>query len=245
MVNHRIMGNRRRALPGLAVIAPIAVAASLLPACAAAKPAPVIADAAPVTEKVDRGPTSMESEIGGLNEEAMDRAFASLEVQRCLSEGGARLSAIGGEFKLRLRITRDGGARWAYVSESTLGDRATEKCLLDLVRGRSWPKPLGGEGLAEKAFAIDAPTAPVLLEEKKMLPDVARARAAAAKCRHGIAGSFFATVHVRPDGHVSAAGVAPPNERGEDAVDCVVEALLKLRFSPSAPRAAKVSFEIR
>src|SRR3954470_3962116 len=124
------MGTRRRALSGLAVIAPLVVLASLLPACASGMPTPVIHDAQPVPEKVDRGPTSMESEIGGLNEEAMDRAFASLEVQRCLTEGSSRLSAIGGEFKLRLRIDREGSARWAYVSESTLGDRATEKCLI-------------------------------------------------------------------------------------------------------------------
>jgi hypothetical protein len=233
------MGTPRRALPGLALVA------SLLSACAATLPEPVIHDAEPVPEHVDRGATSVESEIGGLNEEAMDRAFASLEVQRCLTEGSSRLSAIGGEFKLRLRINRDGGARWAYVSESTLGDRATEKCLIDLVRARTWPKPLGGEGLAEKAFAIDAPTAPVLLEEKRMGADVARARAAASRCRHGIVGSFFATVHVRPDGRISAAGVAPPNELGEDVADCVVEAIRKLRFRPYAPRAAKVSFEIR
>ncbi len=238
------MGDRRRALTGLASVARLAVVASLLPACAAI-PAPVIHDAEPVAEKIDHGATSVESEIGGLDEEAMDRAFASLEVQRCLTEGSSRLGAIGGEFKLRLRINRDGGARWAYVSESTLGDRATEKCLLDLVRGRTWPKPLGGEGLAEKAFAIDAPAAPVLLEEKHMLPDVTRARAAASRCRHGVKGSFFATVHVRPDGRVSAAGVAPPSERGEDVADCVVDALLKLRFRSSTPRAAKVSFEIR
>ena len=237
------MGNRRRALNGL--VAVVAVVAALLPACAPALPPPVIRDAAPIAEKVDRGPTSVESEIGGLNEEAMDRAFASLEVQRCLSEGSSRLSAIGGEFKLRLRINRDGGARWAYVSESTLGDRATEKCLLDLVREKSWPKPLGGEGLAEKAYAIDAPTAPIVLEEKRMKVDVARARAAASRCRHGVAGSFFATVHVRPDGHIAAAGVAPPSERGEDVADCVVDAIRKLRFRPSAPRAAKMSFEIR
>jgi hypothetical protein len=238
------MRHHRRA-PGQAAAGFLAVLAALLAACTASIPAPVISEAAPAPERVERGATSMESEIGGLNEEAMDRAFASLEVQRCLAEGSSRLSAIGGAFKLRLRINRDGGARWAYLSESTLGDRTTEKCLIDLARGRSWPRPLGGEGLAEKAFAIDAPTAPVLLEEKRIIADVARARAAASTCRHGVSGSFFATVHVRPDGRVSAAGVAPPSERGEDVADCVVDAIRKLRFRPSTRRAAKVSFEIR
>jgi len=238
------MRHHRRA-PGPAAVGSLAVLAALLGGCASSIPAPVISEAAPAVERVDRGVTSMESEIGGLNEEAMDRAFASLEVQRCLTEGSSRLSAIGGAFKLRLRIDREGGARWAYLSESTLGDRTTEKCLIALARGRSWPQPLGGEGLAAKAYAIDAPTAPVLLEEKRVRADVARARAAASTCRHGVPGSFFATVHVRPDGRISAAGVAPPSERGEGVADCVVEAIRKLRFHASGQRAAKVTFEIR
>lgn len=239
------MPHHRRA-PGHAAPGVFAVLAALLAACTSSTiPAPVIHDAAPAPERVDRGAASMESEIGGLDEDAMDRAFASLEVQRCLTEGSSRLSAIGGAFTLRLRIDRDGSARWAYLSESTLGDRTTEKCLIDLARGRSWPQPVGGEGLAEKAFAIDAPTAPVLLEEKRVLADIARARAAASTCRHGVKGSFFATVHVRPDGRVSAVGVAPPSERGEGIADCVVDAIRKVRFRPSGKRAAKVTFEIR
>jgi hypothetical protein len=71
------MDSRRRALTRLVAAFHLAVVAPLLPACAAAIPTPVIHDAEPVPEKIDRGPTSMESEIGGLNEEAMDRAFAS------------------------------------------------------------------------------------------------------------------------------------------------------------------------
>jgi hypothetical protein len=82
-------------------------------------------------------------------------------------------------------------------------------------------------------------------EEKRMTADLARARAAASRCRHGVPVSFFATVHVRPDGHVSVAGVAVPSERGEDIADCVVDALRERRLRPSAPRSAKVSFEIR
>src|SRR4051812_16550103 len=111
------MTNPRRARAVL-----LAAATALLPACSTAvPPATVVHHAAPPPEKIDPGASSVQSDIGGLNEEAMEHAFAALEVQRCLTEGNARLSEIGGEFKLRMRINRLGGARWAYLSESTLG----------------------------------------------------------------------------------------------------------------------------
>jgi len=216
-----------------------------LAGCAAAPPPPaVIVDAPPVPEKIDTGPTSMESEIGGLNEEAMDKAFASLDVNHCIEQFGDKLETLGGELKLKLRIDRRGSARWAYLSQSTLGDRDAEKCVLDLVRAKSWPRPLGGEGLAEKNFTIDPRTEPATLEERRTLVQVAQARVEAGKCRRGVAGSFFATVYLQPDGRVVTAGVAVPSEKGEDVADCVVEALRRVRFR-GAPKLAKLSFEIR
>jgi hypothetical protein len=214
-------------------------------ACGAAPPPPpVLKDAPPVEEKIDTGPTSMESEIGGLNEEAMDQAFASLDVNGCVAPRGENLDQLGGELKLKMRIDRKGSARWAYLSRSTLGDRDAEKCVLDLVRAKRWPRPLGGEGLAEKDFVVDPRAAPVALDERRAMAQIAQARTDAGKCRKGIRGSFMATVYVRPDGRVAAAGVAVPSEKGEDVADCMVEAVRKVRFR-GAPKPAKLSFEIR
>ena len=214
-------------------------------ACGAAPPPPPqVKDAPPVEEKVDTGPTSMESDIGGLNEEAMDQAFASLDVNGCVVPRVEQLDQLGGELKLKMRIDRKGSARWVYVSRSTLGDREAEKCVLDLVRAKSWPRPLGGEGLAEKDFVVDPRAEPVALDERRTMAQVAQARVDAGKCRKGIRGSFTATVYVRPDGRVAAAGVAVPNEKSEDVADCMVEAVRKVRFQ-GAPKPSKLSFEIR
>jgi len=218
----------------------------ILTGCAAAPPpaVPVIVAAAPEPEKVDTGPTTMESDIGGLNEEAMDKAFASLDIHSCIEQESDKLDQLGGELKLKMRIDKRGSARWVYLSHSTLGDRDAEKCLLDLVRARSWPRPLGGEGLAEKQFVIDPRAEPPSLDEHSTVVPIAKARAEAGKCKRGVPGSFFATVYVRADGHVVNAGVSVPNEKGEDVADCVVEALRKVRFKGAA-KASKLSFEIR
>jgi hypothetical protein len=216
-----------------------------LTACApAAAPPPV---AAPPT-RVDPGPTSMESEIGGMNEEATDQAFAALArgVERCLVEGSERLGALGGTIEISLRIRRDGTARWAYARASTLGDRATERCVIELALARPWPKPVGGEGLATKSFELDAREPPLDWSTRHGAAAGQRAKTDTAACRRGLKGAFTATAHVGADGRVVAAGVAPPDERGEAAADCVVEAVRRQRFpAPGAGKRAKLTFVVR
>ncbi len=227
-----------RAASLLAVVALIGCAAEPPPAAVTA------GEPVAVPEKLDTLP-AMESEIGGLNEEAMDKAFASLgvDVQRCV-ESATKLDVLGGDIKLRLRIDRKGGTRWAYVSASTLGDRDVEKCILESARAKSWPLPVGGEGLAEKSYAVDPSKAPAdLSEERRVRGDVARARAQAQKCKRGLHGQFTATAYLTPEGRVARAGVSLPNEKAEDAADCMVDALRKARFQ-RVGRESKVSFSI-
>ena len=227
------------------IFAAIALA---LAGCASAAPpaASTIVDAAPEPERIDTGPTFYETETGGLNEDDMSDAFRALQrpLQRCMDQGISRLAPLGGHLKLTMRIQRDGAAKWVYLSESTLGDRETEKCVLDLARGKTWPRPVGGEGMASKTFDIDPSAEPDEWDAKKVKPTIAQARTQTAKCRRGVRGTFTATAYVRPDGRVLSAGVAPPDEKGEDVADCVVDAILKVRFKKHGGKAAKVSFEI-
>jgi hypothetical protein len=217
-----------------------------LAGCSASPPPVAEAPPAPEPERIDRGPTSMEGEIGGMNEEAVGIAFDALQedVAGCVKQGSERVREIGGRFVLSMRVDRSGNPRWAYLSESTLGDRDTEKCVLDLVKDRSWPKPVGGEGLASRAFEIDAGTEPVELEAKRVKGTVGAAAETLWRCKKGLDGSFIATAYLRPDGRVKSAGVAPPSEAGEAASDCIVETIAKLRFRSPGKRAAKVTFEV-
>jgi hypothetical protein len=188
----------------------------------------------------------MESEIGGMNEEAVTVAFSALfeEVLGCVQTRSKTIRELGGHFVLSLRIDREGGVRWAYLSESTLGDRDTERCVLDLAQGRVWPRPLGGEGLASRSFDVDPGAEPAPLEGKRVRRSVLSHAEQLARCKKGVRGTFTATAYVRPDGRVMAAGVAPPSETGERAADCLAEAIGKMRFASPGRRAAKVTFEV-
>lgn len=199
-----------------------------------------------IPERVDPGPTEITSEIGGLNEEAMNRAFQSLDspIQACFDEATGRNPAIGGRFTMKLRIGPDGRARWAYLSETALGDRTLERCILDMAREKRWPKPVGGDGLAERAYEIDPRSPAKELEEKWVKPAVAKARTHAYKCRKkGLRGRVTVTAWLAPNGKVLGAGITPPNERFEEVADCVAEAVAKVRFG-KVGRRMRLSFEL-
>lgn len=220
-------------------------------ACAAAPPPPPPPAPQPEAERPVEKPPAVEGEIGGLPEEAMEKALTSLgkDVVGCVNKRSGELDVLGGHLLLKLRVARDGTTKWAFLGESTLGDRETERCVLDLAMARTWPKPVGGEGLAEKVFDVDPPKVPATLEEKRVKRALDDARREAVRCKKGAQGKYRATAYLKANGRVVAAGVAPPRENAEEAVDCIVEALKKLEFGKVGGgqvggKLSKVSFEI-
>jgi hypothetical protein len=189
------------------------------------------------------------SEIGGLNEEAVARSFERMndEVQNCFAKGTGKVNALGGHLKMKLRIDQKGALKWAYMSESTLGDRDTEKCLLDAARAKSWPLPVGGDGLAERTYDVDPPSPVKDLDPKKFRIALALVAKETSKCRKkGTWGTIFrVTAYLRYDGMPVALGIAPPNEKGEEVIDCMIKITRKIKFGSIGRRMGKVTFDLR
>lgn len=209
-------------------------------------PPPSAPDPAPTVERVDQGPTSYGSEIGGLSQEDVDAQFKSLrpELLDCVTRASDRLHCIGGNVRFRMRLDSKGAVKWVYLPESTVGDREVERCLLDRVRNRIWPKPLSGDGLAESSLDVEAGEAPSSWPRYRVALFAQKAEAATRSCRRGHRGAFHATAYVAPNGKVISAGVAPPDEKAEDASDCVVRALTSLRFAGAGGRISKVTVKL-
>lgn len=197
-------------------------------------------------ERIDSGPSLYEAEIGGMDEYAMTEAFNALspEFARCVERRSGQLAGLGGRVHIALRVKRDGRTRWAYLKESTLGDRKAERCVLRLVRRATWPRPLSGEGLADTSFEVEPRTEPAVVDARRVGRGVVRARHQSYGCRKGVAGTFRATVYLGEDGRVMSAGVAPPSEEGESVADCVADSLEGLYFGFKSPNGAKTSFEL-
>ncbi len=233
----------------------LSAALTSLGGCAATAPSQVAQPRAIQLEEldapaIDRGAVYYESEIGGLSQEDVSEHFLALRprLEDCVHKAAGRMSVLGGHVNLRMRLDGQGQVRWAYLVDSTLGDREAELCVLRLVKNRSWPKPLSGEGLAEASFEVQPAEPPGDLPGFKRRLLAERANAATQRCRRGISGEFRATAYVGQNGNVLSAGVAPPSEQGETVSDCVVDALRGIRVGrlrAGQSGAAKISFELR
>ena len=236
-------------LSSLLGVACATLAFASLPACGGNEPAPQVP--APAVEAQDdtSNRVSTSSEIGGLNEEKVDKTFqrALTDIQRCLDDGAKRVEFIGGSVAFFLKIDAQGKVDHAHLEKSTLGDRDTEKCMLDALRARKWPKPVGGEhGLARKSFDFDPPNdvrAPADYDEEHLNKGLGKISDKLASCK-GSKGSYEATMYVATDGSVLSASVTPPNEDGENSVDCLVSTLKSASFPSPGSWPAKVTFTL-
>jgi hypothetical protein len=227
----------------------LVVPTCLLLGCGETTPAPKTADEAPETEDGQGSGVSVSSEIGGLNEEEVNDAFeSSLDgLQRCLQQGAGRVELLGGSASFFLKIGSGGQVDGSYLEKSTLGDRDTEKCMLEALRKKKWPKPVGGvHGLARKSFDFDPPNdvrPPADYDRDHLDKGLEKIAGKLASCKES-GGSYEATIYVGTDGQVLSAGVTPPDESGESSVDCLVSTLKGASFPSPGSWPAKVTFAL-
>lgn len=218
-------------------------------ACGDSAPPPKTADDEVKTEEEPRGGPSVSSEIGGLNEDKVNKTFESSlsGLERCLQQGASRVEFLGGSVSFFVKIDTSGKVDGAYLEKSTLGDRDTEKCMLGALRSKKWPKPVGGEhGLARKSFDFDPPNdvrAPAEYDQEHLDKGLGKIAGKLSSCKSA-KGKYEATMYVATDGSVLSASVTPPNEDGEGAVDCLVSTLKEASFPSPGSWPAKVTFEL-
>ena len=192
----------------------------------------------------------MGGQLGSIDEGQVNQKFAELAPRfgECLAQGSSRVEFLGGHVKFVMRISMEGVARWAYLAESTLGDRETERCMLNIAKGAKWPLPQEGEGQAQKAFDFDpSPDVrdAVPWSADRVAKSLASARGKLSQCAHKAPGKYHATVYVQTNGSALAAGVASPDERGETgAVDCMVDVIKGIKFPSPGSWPAKVTFDV-
>jgi hypothetical protein len=222
------------------------IGVATLMACGGSEPPPRAPEPAEATPK--RPALQMKSELGSVNPQAVTRVFHDLEdrFSKCDQRGVQRVEVLAGRVKFFVRISDEGAAKWAYLEDSELGDRETEKCLVAAVLQASWPKPDGGE--AEARYSMDLPLQttrpPSDWTSDKVTGALAKNAGALHACKTDGA-TLRVTLYVGPGGRVLAAGVATGAKNEEATADCVAGVLERLRGLPSPGSwPAKVSFEL-
>lgn len=206
----------------------LSLSVGALAACGGSQPPPKMEEAPKEearNESTGGGPT-IEQELGSIDQRAVEKKFAELEakLETCHKQGRDRVEYLSGDVKVFLRVGKDGRVKYSWFEESTLGDRDTEKCILDLFAATDWPKPQGGEAEVRNGFGWPAgserpptPWGPEkvigALEEDK------EAKKSVEKCKSGVSGDFRVTAYVEPGepegGHSAGSGNGAGKSNGK------------------------------
>lgn len=153
------------------------------------------------------GPTpQVEQELGSIDQRAVERKFGALqgELEKCHQQGRDRVEYLAGDVKIFMRVGKDGKVRYSYFEESTIGDRDTEKCILDVLGRASWPQPQGGEAEVRNGFGWGpgGERAPTPWGPEKVigaLDDAKDVKKDVQKCKAGLKGDFIVTAYIEHD----------------------------------------------
>ena len=197
----------------IANVAALVALVALVAACGGGAPPPKAEP--PKEEHHDEGPQLVvQQELGSIDERAVDRTFDGLssKLASCQEEGRARIEYLSGDVKVYLRIDPSGHVKYGFFEDSTLGDRETERCILDVFARATWPKPIGGEAEVRHGFGFDPAgerQPSTSWGPEKIIGAIADAKDVKKdldKCKAGVKGDFKLTAYVVHDD-------APPKKR--------------------------------
>jgi len=164
---------------------------------------------------------------------------------RCFAQG-AGVDFLGGDIRLSFRIHTDGSVAWVFPSQTSIGHRAVERCIVERARGIRFPRPRGGEAEFTWGFGYDAPSdvrAPLNWDATRIASAIASNGASlVAQC--GGHRGYRVTAYVQGGGQVIAAGVAARDNDTAAQLDCIAQGVAGWRMPDPGSYPAKVSFEL-
>lgn len=162
----------------------------------------------------------------------------------CFTDRMASVEFLSGDITLSFRIHTDGTVAWVFPSASTIGDGATERCILEIAGSTRFSEPRGGEAEFTWGFGLDAPSdvrAPLAWSASAVASAVSANRGSIAGCGRS---GFRLTAYVAPGGTVLAVGGTAPDADALPALACVLDAVRGWSMPDPGSYAAKVSFDL-
>jgi len=198
---------------------------------------------APVVERDDG--VAIEGLMGTIDAEEVRMTIEPklTRFMRCFSRRWDEIEILGGHIHMSFRVDVQGNVLWVYPNESSIGDRETERCLLETAAAIHFPRPRGGEAEFGYPLDLDPPDdvrPPVAWAESSVTDVVERNRDSLAACGSG----FTVTMYVGPGGEVMAAGAAAADLDQAENLDCVTDAVSQWEMPDPGSYPAKVSFSI-
>ena len=173
------------------------------------------------------------------------------DFQRCYEARVHHLRALSGRIELAFRVRKDGTTRWVYPKLSTLGDRATERCILNAASSTRFRSPRG-EGEAEFVFPLELGARDEGVYEAENVDSrigrVVKRRAASVllRCKTRPRRVHIRlTAYVAPSGRVLAAGASVDRVEAVESLDCLADTVRQWSLPRSNAGISKVAFALR
>ncbi len=168
-------------------------------------------------------------------------------ITRCFSDRYHAIDVLGGEMEMSFRIKLDGTVRWVYLRRSTVGDRDTERCILNVLSRITFARPHGGEAEFSTPLTLDPPEdvrPPVAWPASRVASLVASAGPGLVSSCAATGEGFHVTAYVAPGGQVIAAGAAVDHPEIVEPLDCVAAGVRSWTMPDPGSYPAKVTFDL-
>jgi TonB family protein len=192
----------------------------------------------------------LDSELGVLDTDEVEDALQARfeDVRACYQRAGKAQEYAGGRVLLRFLVAGDGHAQDVWVVESSLGNYAVERCLVEVGRSIVLKAPSG-----HKATTFDYPVefrstnsmAVQDIDGLKLDHDLAAFMPQLASCGKLATEAVAAIMYIEPNGFPGSVGLAASVALDEAAADCAVQTIQRWKMSAVLPgRVLRANFKI-
>jgi hypothetical protein len=193
----------------------------------------------------------VEGALGSLADDEIAEPFKAAwpKVTQCFTQGRARLRYLGGKAEVKVRVGEEGQVASAWLVGSSVGNVATERCLLGVVRGLVFARPHGGKE-AEFVYPIELRGTQRVdtWDEARLSPTVAKNKKDVAECKlrapGGLPPQMTTTVYVAPGGRITSVGFAADGPLADELLVCLAERMQKWRADDPLGRIVKATVAV-
>jgi hypothetical protein len=190
---------------------------------------------------------------GTLSQEEIKRALEPKlpKFLRCAELRLGELEVLSGRITFGFHLAANGSVTSVQANKSTLGDRATERCMVEVAQATRFPEPHGGE--ADFTWPLELPLDPDVRAPVELPTDLAQP--VSSTRRQGASpgellqsacggGAYVVTAYIDPSGHVLAAGAATPDPATGPELDCITSGVRDWSFPSPGSYLGKLSFTV-
>ncbi|MFT3921346.1 MAG: AgmX/PglI C-terminal domain-containing protein [Myxococcales bacterium] len=171
------------------------------------------------------------------------------EFGACHEPRARRMPRLAGNIEFAIKVTPEGAVSQVQVRNSDVGDRALERCFVDVISSTPFPRPNGGEANVTWSMILGPLRPgkdPELWEQQRIERVLAKeAPELRESCAVPTDGSYLITAWVNKRGRVVTAGVSAPNGSEPATLDCLAQGLRSWKMpKPRKNTLAKISFPL-